>query len=154
MGRLGFSQRSNYSRCKNSAIYSLAMREHSRQEIYNKLKRKDYVEGVDIDALLDELEACNYLNNERFVESFIRSRVQRGQGSNKIINELKQRGISDSQIQKGLKELKIDWLQIAVEQKEKKFGTIIPKDFKEKMKQMRFLVNRGFDTYIIHQIFE
>ena len=54
--KLGFKKRDNYTRCKNSAIYSLAMREHSRKEIRNKLALKTYIEGVDVDKLLNELE--------------------------------------------------------------------------------------------------
>ena len=60
MSSLGFSKRSNYSRCKNSAIYSLAMREHSRQELYKKLTQKEYSEDVDLDKLLDELEEWKF----------------------------------------------------------------------------------------------
>ena len=147
--KLGFSKRDNYSRCKNSAIYSLAMREHSRLELKNKLTKKDYAENVDLDKLLDELEENNYLNEERFVESFIRYRSGRGQGINKISNELKQRGINNVQINIALQEAEIDWLQLAKEQREKKFGLQKPGDFKEKARQIRFLSGRGFDFDVI-----
>jgi len=142
---LGFSKRSNYSRCKNSAIYSLAMREHSRLELKNKLTKKEYAENVDLEKLLDELEENNYLNEERFIESFIRYRSGRGQGINKISNELKQRGINNVQINIALQEAEIDWFKLAKEQNEKKFGLQKPEDFKEKARQMRFLSGRGFD---------
>ena len=147
--KLGFKKRSNYDRCKNSAIYSLAMREHSRLEIKNKLEKKDYVEGVDLERLLDELEENNYLNEERFVESFIRYRSGRGQGFIKISNELRQRGIKASMIQSAMEEAKVDWFQLAKEQREKKFGLKKPEDFKEKARQMRFLSGRGFDSEVI-----
>jgi len=147
--KLGFKKSDNYTRCKNSAIYSLAMREHSRKEIRNKLAVKKYVEGVDIDKLLNELEDKNYLNEERFVESFIRYRSGRGQGIIKISNELRQRGINASMISYALQEADLDWLQLAKEQREKKFGLQIPDDFKEKARQMRFLSGRGFDSECI-----
>ena len=152
MSSLAFSKKDNYSRCMNSAVYSLAMREHSRQEIYNKLSQKDFSEGVDIDLVLDELEENNYLNEQRFTESFIRSRAQRGQGLLKITNELRRRGIGSELIQQALNELKIDWYKIADEQRIKKFGEILPKDYKEKARQMRFLSGRGFDSEIIRNI--
>jgi regulatory protein len=150
--KLGFTKRDNHTRCKSSAIYSLAMREHSRLEIKNKLKKKDYVEGVDLEKLLDELEESNYLNEERFVESFIRYRSGRGQGFIKISNELRQRGIKASMIQSAMQEAEIDWFQLAKEQREKKFGLKKPKDFKEKARQMRFLFGRGFETETIRQV--
>ncbi len=149
--KLGFKKRSNYDRCKNSAIYSLAMREHSRLEITNKLKKKDYIEGVDLEKLLNELEDSNYLNEERFVESFIRYRSGKGQGSIKISNELRQRGINNSMITHAMQEANIDWFQLAKEQREKKFGENKPDEYKEKARQMRFLSRRGFDTDSIMQ---
>lgn len=146
MSKLGFSKRDNYTRCMNSAIYSLAMREHSRQEIYNKLKNKDFSEGVDIDALLEKLEEKNYLNEERFTESFIRYRISRGQGVIKIKNDLRQRGISGLLISSVMQVANIDWPQLASVQREKKFGLVKPLDYKEKAKQMRFLAGRGFEA--------
>jgi len=149
MSKLGFSKRDNYSRCKNSAIYSLAMREHSRQELRNKLTKKDYVEGVDLDKLLDELESSDYQSDQRFAESFIRTRVSRGQGKVKILNELKQRGVCASLINHSIQESNINWLDLAGKIRERKFGGSTPVDYKEKTKQMRFLSSRGFDSEMI-----
>jgi regulatory protein len=136
----------------NSAIYSLAMREHSRKELFDKLKRKDFSENVDLDALLDELEENNYLNEERFVESYIRCRIARGQGAVKIINDLRQRGITTSLINRAMQEADVDWFVLASEQREKKFGENKPVDFKEKAKQMRFLSSRGFSAEVIRAV--
>jgi len=128
------------------------MREHSRQEIRNKLKRKEFAENVDLDALLDELEENNYLSDQRFTESFIRYRVLRGQGVIKIKNELRQRGVNASLINSVMQEANIDWFVLASEQREKKFSQDIPTDFKEKTKQMRFLSGRGFDPEVIRRV--
>jgi regulatory protein len=151
VSKLGFSKKDNYSRCKNSAIYSLAMREHSRLEIKNKLKKKDFSENVDIDVLLDELEDNNYLNEERFTESFIRYRSSRGQGPVKISSELKMRGITTVQIDTAMQNAEIDWYKHASDQREKKFGLELPLEFKEKSRQMRFLQGRGFNHDMINQ---
>jgi regulatory protein len=136
----------------HSAIYSLAMREHSRKELFDKLKRKDFSEGVDLDGLLDELEENNYLNEARFVESFIRSRTSRGQGIVKISNDLRKRGINTTLINNAMQEANIDWFVLASEQREKKFGENRPVDFKEKARQMRFLSGRGFSAEIIRAV--
>jgi len=154
VSKLAFTKKDNYTRCMNSAVYSLAMREHSRLELFNKLKVKDFAEGVDLDKLLDELSEKSYLNEERFTECFIRSRVNRGQGRLKITNELQRKGISQTLIQQSMKKNEIDWYQIATVQIEKKYGESKPEDYKEKTKRMRFLSSRGFDTYIIRDIIE
>ena len=152
VSKLAFSKKDNYTRCMNSAIYSLAMREHSRLELFNKLKVKDFAEGVNLDELLDELAENNYLNEERFAECFVRSRVNRGQGRLKITNELQRKGICQSQIQQAIDKNEIDWYEVATEQIEKKYGETAPADYKEKTKRMRFLSSRGFDTYIIRDL--
>jgi len=153
MKSLGFSIKDNYSRCLNSATYSLAMREHSRQEIYNKLKKKPFSEGVDLDLLLNELEEKDYLNEDRFLESYIRSRSQRGYGPVKIKHELKQKGLSDSQISSFITDCNIEWYELANSQRIKKFGDELPQEYKDKVKQMRYLFNRGFSTEQINACF-
>lgn len=154
MSKLGFTKRDNYTRCKSSAIYSLAMREHSRKEIFQKLEKKEYVEGVDLERLLKELEEKNYLNEERFVESFLRYRSSRGQGSVKISSELYKRGINKSLINEALESSELNWFDLAFEQMKKKFGETTSIDFKEKSKRMRFLSMRGFTSEVIHAIVE
>ena len=149
MSKLGFSKQSNYSRCKNSAIYSLAMREHSRQELHKKLIQKEYSEDVDLNKLLDELEECGYQSDQRFTESFIRYRITRGQGKVKISNDLKMRGVSASLINKSIQQADADWFALARQLREKKYGENIPDDYKERAKQMRFLSSRGFDAEMI-----
>ena len=154
MSKLAFTKKDNYTRCMNSAIYSLAMREHSRLELLNKLKVKDFSEGVNLDELIDKLSENNYLNEERFADCFIRSRVNRGQGRLKITNELQRKGISQSLIQQSMDKNEIDWYEMAAVQIKKKYGTSKPADYKEKTKRMRFLSSRGFDTCIIRDIVE
>jgi regulatory protein len=149
MSKLGFSKRDNDSRCKNSAIYSLAMREHSRYELTNKLLKKDFSEGVDLEKLLDGLEDSDYLSDRRFAESYIRSRVGQGKGRLRILNELKQRGVSTSIISNAMQESGVNWFDLVSCVREKKFGENIPVDYKEKTKQMRFLSGRGFDSEMI-----
>ena len=152
VSKLGFSKKDNYTRCMNSAVYSLAMREHSRLELFNKLKIKDFSEGVDLDKLLDELSEKNYLNEDRFAECFVRSRINRGQGRLKITNELKRKGISQTLVQQSMNKNEVDWYELAVVQMKKKYGSSKPEDYKEKTKRMRFLSSRGFDACIIRDI--
>jgi len=144
-----FVKKDNYSRCKNSALYSLAMREHSRQELFNKLQKKEFSVDVDINVLLNELENDNYLCDVRFAEGFIRYRSTRGQGPVKISNELRLRGVNNDLINHTIENAEVDWFHIAQEQLRKKYGESISSDFKEKAKRMRFLNNRGFSSDIV-----
>ena len=143
----------NESRCYQSAIGLLARREHSRAELINKLRRKPFSEDVDLALLCDKLEALNYLSDERFTEMFVYSCISRGKGKIKIRYELRQRGVDDSLVDFALQQADVDWLVLAKAQREKRFGMEIPKDFKQRGRQSRFLLGRGFSGEIVRLVF-
>jgi regulatory protein len=143
----------NYTRCYQAAISLLARREHSRRELISKIRRKPFSEDVDLASLCDDLEESNYLSNKRFAEMFVHSRVARGQGVIKISYELRQRGVSDELIESAILAEGVDWLALAREQREKRFGLKKPKDIKERARQSRFLAGRGFSAEIINLVF-
>jgi len=126
-----------------AAMNLLARREHSQQELQQKLIKKGF-ESRDISPVLTILVDEGLLSNERFTEAFINSRLQRGSGPVKIAMELQQRGISDELVNNYLDERDTQWTKIAIEVRAKRFGTAPPQDFKERARQMRFLQYRGF----------
>lgn len=127
----------------------LARREHSRAELHNKLL--PYVqEGEDINAVLDELENCNWLSDVRAATLLVDSKRTRF-GIQRITHELRQKGIAENLIAEALPELKENEFDAAVEVWCKKFGTIA-QDAKEKAKQIRFLQSRGFSSEVIFKV--
>jgi len=128
--------------CKQQALGLLARREHSRKELERKLSRRDYAEPV-IGATLDELERSGALAVDRFAEAFVRSRVAKGQGPERIRLALKEHGIDAADYRELLQGQ--DWAGLARQVRFKRFGRAQPEDFKERARQMRFLQYRGFD---------
>ena len=126
------------------AMDLLAYREHSRLELRNKLLLREFAADC-IEPILDGLTRDNLLNDQRFAEAYTRMRARRGFGPIRIKQELNERGIASELIANAIRSTELDWWQLAVEQKQKKFGTSVPKDFPERAKQMRFLQYRGFD---------
>ncbi len=122
----------------------LARREHSRLELARKLHARAYTPEIAAEVL-DALEEEGLLEESRFVESFVRSRVGKGQGPARIRAELLQRGVDDALIQTGLGEADCDWISLAVAARRKRFGADSPSDFAERARQARFLQSRGFD---------
>lgn len=126
---------------KGRALRFLSMREHSRMELKRKLARH-VQEGDDVDALLDLLEASNWLSQERFSESLIHRRAARF-GNSRIMAELQSHGIGSD----ALKELKAGLAdgetERACEVWRRKFGSVAT-DSEQRNKQMRFLMQRGF----------
>jgi regulatory protein len=123
----------------------LARREHSERELSRKLASRGYDEAV-IGDTIEGLVTDGLLSNDRFVESFIHSRYQRGQGPLKIRAELRERGIDDAAIDNCLEAYADRWRELVGQVREKKFGASLPGDFRERSRQMRFLQQRGFDA--------
>lgn len=137
---------------RHVALDLLSRREHSRLELQNKLLQKDFA-AHDVEVLLNTLSNENLVSDERFCEVFVRSRIAKGQGILRIKEELRQRGINDEFIHRYLIQKDKSWLEKVETARRKRFGATIPKDFKERAKQMRFLQYRGFTIEQIKQIF-
>ena len=129
----------------------LARREHARLELDRKLSKAGF-DGDIISSTLDDLEQDGLLANDRFAESFIRSRVNRGQGPVKIRAELSQRGIDDGEAY--LRASGCDWRQLATEARIRRFGPQLPDSYSEKGRQARFLAQRGFTAEQIRDALE
>ena len=129
--------------CKRTAVELLARREHSRLELERKLAARGFPEAV-IAAALDALESAGALAATRFTESFVRSRLAKGQGPVRIRTELAERGIAEDQSAEHLRGADVDWLAAARAVRSKRFGAEPPRDFKERARQARFLQYRGF----------
>ena len=123
----------------------LARREHSTRELRDKLLARGF-EDDDITPALQALSREGLLSDERFTESFIHSRLERGSGPVKIRAELRQRGVTDEIIANWLDERDRAWLERAEAVRRKKFGSTLPVDYKEKARQARFLQYRGFSA--------
>lgn len=91
-------------------------------------------------------------SDERFAESFVHHRVNKGQGPMKIQQELRQRGIDQNLIEILLESESIDWFSVAEQVRVKKYGEVVPGDYQKKAKQSRFLYSRGFSSDVISQL--
>lgn len=122
----------------------LARREHARGELLNKLTGFGFEADVADDAIAQLVED-GLQSDERFVDAFIRSRINQGKGPAKIRADLRERGVRGALVGAGLEAADQDWYELARDVRVKKFGAERPGDFKEKARQMRFLQSRGFE---------
>lgn len=139
--------------CTRVAIDLLARREHSRRELVRKLAARGFPDDVIADVL-DELERSGALANARFTDSFVRSRIAKGQGPQRIRAELAQRGIEDAEAEEGLAAAEVDWLAAIRAVRAKRFGAELPRDYAERARQARFLQYRGFSSAQIRAALE
>lgn len=131
--------------CAQSAMNSLARREHSRKDLERKLLAKEFT-PEEINHVLDDLAKRNLQSDERFLEAYIRMRMNRGFGPLLIKAELYEYGIAKEMITDAIDENDSSWFEIAKNTYQKKFGNKSANNlpYSEKAKRMRFLQGKGF----------
>nr|WP_207143777.1 regulatory protein RecX [Ectothiorhodospira shaposhnikovii] len=144
-------QKTEAESADDAAVRLLARREHSRRELWSKLADRG-LEQASIEAALDRLESSGLLSDERFTESFVRHRIGQGHGPMRICADLRQRGVSEPLVQAVLDASQADWEALAHDVRMRRFGPVLPGDYRERSKQMRFLQYRGFPTDIIRRV--
>ena len=129
----------------------LARREHSEQELRRKLNARAAADAVD--EVLSQLKDEGLQSDERFTEAYVHHRVNAGIGPLKIGYELRQKGIDESLADAVLEPMAEQWESMMRRQRERKYGEVIPADYGERMKQARFLQNRGFSPESVMRLF-
>ena len=122
----------------------LARREYARLELRRRLQLK-FSEHELVDTALEQLAAEGLLSDQRFAESYVRYRVAAGFGPHRIKLELRERGVRDELAGDAIKASHLDWLEQALQVRDKKFGAA-PRDAKARAAQQRFLRYRGFSS--------
>lgn len=131
------------------ALRYLARREYSRAELEKKLLPYVRVPG-ELVVVLDSLEQKGFISAGRVVEQVVYVRRKR-YGSRRILHELREKGIAEERITAVLPELQETELDAAREVWQKKFG-VVPVDARERGRQIRFMLGRGFEMEIICQV--
>ena len=114
----------------------------------------DPTDPAAIESVLDELEAHGELCDERFVASFTRSRLRRGQGPLRIRHDLAVRGVDAELIDQHLTFTTAYWIERVLEVRARRFGDALPQSAAERGRQGRFLAQRGFPSDVIFAAFK
>ena len=131
----------------------LAIREHSRKELSQKLSRKSFSSNI-VEQVLDELKEQNLQSDQRYAEILTLSRQHKGYGPVYIRHYLQDKGVDVDSIESVLDFADVAWQKALIETAIKKFGQQKPADFQQKMKQMNFLQRRGFTSDQIRRYYD
>jgi len=134
---------------KGRALRLLAQREHSRLELERKLAAH-VAEGDDLTAMLDELEAKNFINPERVAQSVAYRRGSK-LGTARVVQEMRSKGLDDDTVRAATQELRATEWQRACTIWRQRFGAPAETP-QEKLKQMRFLASRGFSGEVVRKV--
>jgi regulatory protein len=99
--------------------------------------------------VLDQLQQAGLQSDERFTESFIESRINKGQGPVRIGQELKERGVEAALIDHCMEVYDGEWRDLLKQVHDAKFGSGRVRENKELARRARFLEYRGFPGEMI-----
>ena len=138
---------------KESSFRYLSIRNHSKFELKQKLRKKRYREDL-IEEVIIELTEYGYLNDEQFAKDYYGSKIKKNVGPLKIKAGLYKKGV-DRNIIEHIDEINFDedqLLENAIKVAEKKYRQLNERHIeKNKMKQKlySFLLNKGYSSEII-----
>ena len=134
---------------KGRALRLLSGREHSRAELERKLAPHEEEPGQ-LARVLDELQAKDFINEQRVVDSVVHRRSGK-LGAMRIRQELQSKGLDQEKVQAALGQLKSTELARARDVWARKFDAP-PADAAARGKQARFLAARGFDGEVVRRV--
>jgi regulatory protein len=135
---------------KQRAVALLARREYSRAELSKRLVRTAASSG-EIDAVLDELAASGLLSDARFAAALVHQKT--GSHSKRAIaHALREKGVGVDEAKAALVALEGDDELVAAQALwARRFGEP-PRDEREKARQLRFLLSRGYSHSIAFKV--
>ncbi len=136
----------DYLQAKISALRYLSIRNHSSNELRQKLSKKKFAQDI-IEKVLSELNNQNYLDDKKFAEQFFNELLGKFFGPLKIKNEMLKRGIErkiiDDVVQNYFNDDNFQMNVILQYLSKNKFPKKI-KSKKELQKIYNHLIGRGF----------
>lgn len=133
--------------------YYCAYQERCHKEVIKKLRDMRMIPDA-IDQIVTHLIRENFLNEERFAQSFARGKFNiKKWGRNRIINELKQRDISIYNIKTAIKEIDDvtyhDTLDVLAK---KRLAQITEVNIQKRRKKLvDYLLYRGWESHLVYQ---
>jgi regulatory protein len=140
--------------CLRAALRLLTFRDHSCKELVRKLRQRGF-SSQQIKASVKECERLNYLDDDRFSDSYIQLLRRKGFGPNRIQEKLRSKGISNDMIQNKLqcqfpKSVQIEQCRSVLQKKLNRTAFASRSD-SLKATLYRFLFGRGFYPEVIRQ---
>ncbi|MFZ2725693.1 MAG: regulatory protein RecX [Methylococcaceae bacterium] len=137
---------------QQSCLRYLALREHSQQELLQKLLTKGFSQEDSL-PVLNNLARQDWQSDLRYAQSYARYRLNKGYGAVFIRYQLQQKGVDSEIINSVLATVSDDWFSVLQQVYEKKYGDNSQLTRKDWAKRSRFLMQRGFESELIKRLF-
>jgi regulatory protein len=142
-----------FSQIKSKLEFFCSYQERCYKEVEEKLYSFK-ISATEKEKILIYLIENNFINEERFAQSFVRGKHNyKFWGKNRIVNELKFRNISSKIIETALKEIpEATYLENFHQLAEKHWNSITERKGPKKNKKfVDFLLRKGYETGLIYE---
>lgn len=131
-----------------------AFQERCHREVRTKLLSLG-IYGELLEEMIGQLIEDDFLNELRFAKTYARGKFRmKAWGRIKIIQSLKQKGITDYSIKEAMKEINPndykESLHVILTQQLEKYPDLSP--FEKKSKAFRYALSRGYESGIIEEL--
>ncbi|MCB9367981.1 MAG: RecX family transcriptional regulator [Calditrichaeota bacterium] len=139
------------------AVKLLASRSYSTRKLKDKLKLKGY-EAEEIELAIEKLKARNLLDDARFAEGFVRTRIEtHPRGKSALIRDLVSRGISGATAKQAVSDhlsadQELDLAKELLRRKSRQYSSLDPETRKRRLTAL--LARRGFRPGIIFKVID
>ncbi|MFH0826488.1 MAG: regulatory protein RecX [Candidatus Omnitrophota bacterium] len=141
-------------KARNYAFLLLKFRLRSEEELYQRLKRKNFEEPI-IGETLAFLKERNFIDDEAFARAWIATRLKRPLGLRRIRQELRIKGVAKEIIDTQFREIKKDYPEEEIvrqlaKTKLDKMKDMDPRTARRRL--MAYLLRRGFPPDVITDV--
>ena len=139
----------------NKALHYIDFKPRTKKEVYNYLLNLD-VDEKSINAIMQKLIKIKYLDDERYVQSYIVEFIRKSKGRLYILQHLSNKGIDQNLIQKYLNDYSFDEEKNNALKISNKFIPSIQKNpiKKQKMQITNKLLQEGYSFDIINYVLD
>lgn len=146
----------DFNKAKDYCFKLFKYRLRSEKEIRDRLKKRRFSSQI-IENLIVYLKSLNYINDSLFTKSWIEARIKKPFGLERIIYELKDKGISEEIIQEEIQKIRKDYSESdrakrLAQEKFKSQPRIDPEKLKRRV--YSFLLRRGFSPEVIYEVLD
>ena len=131
-----------------------AYQERSHREVRSKLIDLN-IYGDDLEEIIAQLIADNFLNEERFARAYARGKFRMKQwGRQRIVQALKRHEVSDYSIRKAMEEIAPEDYRATLMDviQKKRSSSAAESDFEWQRKLAQFAIGRGFEPELVWEI--
>jgi regulatory protein len=141
-------------KAKAYAFLLLKFRQRSEKELYQRLKKKNFTGGI-INQVIDLLKQLEFIDDSRFADAWIESRLKKHLGLLRIKAELSAKGIDEAVIESKIRQARQDYpeAQIVAEIAKSKFKKLKKLEIlRAKQRIYGYLMRRGFPAQLITEV--